>query len=62
MFFFLKKKKKNYCIYSKKINAYRFLIVKISVRTNFMRLRLKEPAEIRQKVVSLDLRTALKIA
>ena len=39
----------------------RFFIVKIRVPTNFMCLREKVPSEICQKVVSLSLRTALKL-
>ena len=40
-------------------NAYKFFIVKKSVLTNFMRLRLKIPSEMLQWLVSLDLRTVL---
>ena len=51
---------KNHCIYLKTKNISRLSIVKISLSTNFMCLRKKVPLEICQKVVSFDLRTALK--
>ena len=41
------------------MNSYRFFIVKISVPKNFMNLQLKILSEMCQKIVSLDLRTAL---
>ena len=58
----LKKKKKNLLYLLKTKNTNRFYIVKINVLTNFICLRLKVRSEIGQKVVDLDLRTALNVA